>query len=139
MAEPLDFVDEFEKKTIQESVEQFNAHRFFEAHETLEPVWLKSDLAQASFIRGLVRTALAFRNLQTKNFSGARYLVEAATQDLTPYDAQWAKGINITELLKELKSSGVLIEEIERTGGDWDFDQTPKISWEPAPHEEAAA
>ena len=54
----------------------WNEARFFDAHETLEPRWIKT---RDRGLRGLIQLAAAFHHLQRGNLVGARTTLERAT------------------------------------------------------------
>jgi hypothetical protein len=53
----------------------WNEERFFDAHETLEPRWIKN---RDRGLRGLIQLAAAFHHLQKANIVGARTTLERA-------------------------------------------------------------
>ncbi len=63
--------------------ECWNSERFFDAHETLEPRWIKS---RDRGLRGLIQLAAAFHHLQRGNIVGARTTLERAILRLTHPD-----------------------------------------------------
>ena len=58
----------------------WNDERFFDAHETLEPRWIKT---RDRGLRGLIQLAAAFHHLQRENLVGARTTLERAITRLT--------------------------------------------------------
>ncbi|HEY5992885.1 MAG TPA: DUF309 domain-containing protein, partial [Candidatus Udaeobacter sp.] len=42
----------------------WNEQRYYEAHDVLEQLWLKTDLSDADFFKGLIQGAGAFVHLQ---------------------------------------------------------------------------
>lgn len=58
----------------------WNEERFFDAHETLEPRWIKT---RDRGLRGLIQLAAAFHHLQRGNLVGARTTLERAIPRLT--------------------------------------------------------
>lgn len=46
---------------LREGVGLFNAGRFFECHETLESLYLETEVVNKPFLEGLVQLAAAFR------------------------------------------------------------------------------
>ncbi|MGH9766813.1 MAG: DUF309 domain-containing protein [Blastocatellia bacterium] len=52
-------------------IELFNAGRFFESHEALEEVWLKSEGAERELLHALIQSAAALHHFQRGNLKGA--------------------------------------------------------------------
>jgi DUF309 family protein family protein len=63
--------------------ECWNSGQFFDAHETLEPRWIKT---RDRGLRGLIQLAAAFHHLQRGNVVGARTTLERAILRLTHPD-----------------------------------------------------
>ncbi len=63
--------------------ECWNSGRFFDAHETLEPRWIKT---RDRGLRGLIQLAAAFHHLDKGNLVGARTTLERAILRLTHPD-----------------------------------------------------
>jgi len=55
--------------------ECWNGGRFFEAHETLEPRWIRE---RDAGLQGLIQLAAAFHHLQRGNLRGARTMLRRA-------------------------------------------------------------
>ena len=52
-------------------IELFNAGHFFESHEALEEVWLKSEGAERELLHALIQSAAALHHFQRGNLKGA--------------------------------------------------------------------
>ena len=65
---------------LQRFADCWNNGRFFDAHETLEPRWIKT---RDRGLRGLIQLAAAFVHLQRDNLVGARTTLERAIPRLT--------------------------------------------------------
>jgi hypothetical protein len=65
---------------LQRFADCWNSERFFDAHETLEPRWIKT---RDRGLRGLIQLAAAFHHLQRGNLVGARTTLERAIPRLT--------------------------------------------------------
>ncbi|HXN09477.1 MAG TPA: DUF309 domain-containing protein [Candidatus Acidoferrales bacterium] len=65
---------------LQRFADCWNDERFFDAHETLEPRWIKT---RDRGLRGLIQLAAAFHHLQRGNLVGARTTLERAIPRLT--------------------------------------------------------
>jgi hypothetical protein len=56
---------------FRKGVEEFNARRFFEAHETWEALWRESSGTQKLFYQGLIQAAAGLYHLSCDNYGGA--------------------------------------------------------------------
>lgn len=63
----------------------FNERRFFEAHETLEDLWIMEVGDLRNFYKGLIMAAVAILHWQRGNRSGALSLYRKARAYLAPY------------------------------------------------------
>ncbi|MCI0391308.1 MAG: DUF309 domain-containing protein [Acidobacteria bacterium] len=59
-------------------IELFNAGKFFECHEELEEIWLKTDGIEREFLHALIQVAAALHHLQNGNLKGAKSVYERA-------------------------------------------------------------
>lgn len=84
------------KAKIVEGLRLFNSQKYFETHEVLEEVWLKTKGEKKIFLHGLIQIAAAFHHHTKGNPAGFRSLLE--------------KG------LKKLESFGDVEEEIDLGG-----------------------
>jgi predicted metal-dependent hydrolase len=66
-------------------IEQFNAGRFFEAHETWEEVWLRSPEPERTFLQGIIQIAAAFHHYSRGNCRGASSLLQAGLGRLASF------------------------------------------------------
>lgn len=86
---------------IAEGVRLFNSQKFFEAHEALEAVWLKSQGGKRTFLHGLIQIAAAFHHFQCGNSEGFRRVFEKGARKLIAYKGS-CEGIDISELKRQL-------------------------------------
>jgi uncharacterized protein len=70
---------------LARGVELFNAHRFWDAHEAWEELWLKSEGDQKQFLQGLIQLAAAYHHVQRGTFRGGVRLFDAALRRLEPF------------------------------------------------------
>ena len=63
-------------------IEQFNAGACFEAHETLEALWMLASGSEKCLLQGLIQLAVACHHWQRGNFKGAASLLAKAEQKL---------------------------------------------------------
>ena len=82
-------------ENLQRSCEDFNAGRFFEAHEHLEEIWQNERGPVRDAYKGLIQIAAAFVHLTRGNYPGAERLLRTGTGYLEPFRAAGALGFNI--------------------------------------------
>jgi predicted metal-dependent hydrolase len=63
-------------------IEMFNAGRFFESHEALEEIWLKSEGAERELLSALIQSAAALHHFQRGNLKGASSVYRRAQRKL---------------------------------------------------------
>jgi predicted metal-dependent hydrolase len=66
-----------ERKKFQRGIALFNAHKFFEAHEVWEELWLLEPEPDRIFLQGLIQLAAAFHHYSRGNSRGAESLLAA--------------------------------------------------------------
>jgi hypothetical protein len=114
---------------LAEFIRLFNEKEFFEAHETLEGLWLETEGEDKDFYKGLIQCAVAFVHLERGNFRGARKLYRTASEYLHAY-LPVHLGIQVEDLLdafEEFFATSVPVAERRDEPADLaDFD-TPVI------------
>jgi predicted metal-dependent hydrolase len=82
-------------------IRDFNAGRFFEAHEVWEDLWHGYRGSDRTFLQGLIQAAAGFYHLQTANPKGARSQLAKSGTKLRQYaPSHW--GIDVDRLLQQL-------------------------------------
>ena len=66
-----------DRHAFRRGIEQFNAGRFFDAHENWEEVWLRSPEPEKTFLQGIIQIAAAFHHYSRGNARGAQSLLQA--------------------------------------------------------------
>jgi predicted metal-dependent hydrolase len=89
-------------KKIAEGVQLFNSKKYFETHEVLEEVWLKTKGEQKLFLHGLIQIAAAFHHQTRRNPAGFRSLLEKGLKKLENF-AEDEEGIDLGDLRKQLQ------------------------------------
>lgn len=110
-------------------LEQFNAKEFFEAHETLEALWIETEGEEKNFYKGLIQCAVAFVHLERGNFKGARKLFRTACGYLASYLPEYG-GVDTKQLMTDFENFfAAHIPETELRGEPMDLDafDTPQI------------
>jgi predicted metal-dependent hydrolase len=78
------------RSALLAGIEQFNAHRFWEAHEAWEQYWLTAGGDVKLFLQGLIQLAAAYHHVQRGTFRGGIRLFDAALLKLQGFPAQYA-------------------------------------------------
>ncbi len=81
-------------------IEEFNAGRYFEAHEVLEDLWHEYRETDRSFIQGLIQLSAGFYHFQCANWKGATSQLTKGMKKLEPYMPQHL-GLDLTKFLNE--------------------------------------
>ena len=66
-------------------IERFNRQAYFEAHDVLEELWLKTTGDHRDFYKGLIQTAAVFLKLQQGKPEPAMRLAQRAASHLEKY------------------------------------------------------
>lgn len=106
---------------------QFNAGYFFEAHETLEELWLPSPWPLRQFLQGLIQIAAAFVHLMRREYPGTVRLLDAGIEKIAAFPPD-TLGIDAGRLLGEVRS---VHDELTALGPErfqeWDQRRMPQI------------
>lgn len=92
-----------QQDAFRRGIDQFNAGRFFEAHETWEEVWLRSPEPDKTFLQGIIQIAAAFHHYSRGNTRGTRSLLEAGLGRLERFPNAY-RGIQLAALRTEAKT-----------------------------------
>jgi uncharacterized protein len=63
-------------------IELFNREQYFECHEALESLWLRSDGIEREFLHAMIQIAASLHHLQRGNLIGAASIYQRARQRL---------------------------------------------------------
>ncbi len=91
-------------KALEEAVRLFDAERFWESHETLEPVWRISSNIDRKLFHGLILTAAAFVHLQKGDEKGFESILRRAKAEFNVDVKRWM-GFDIGRVVKNLDKS----------------------------------
>ena len=86
---------------IVRGIRLFNEHRFFEAHEALEEVWLKERGEARTLLHGLIQIAAAFHHYSRANLPGFNSLLKKGSAKLDKC-CHAAAEIDLTVLKRQL-------------------------------------
>ena len=85
-------------------IEQFNDGYFFQAHETLEDLWLVSPLPARTFLQGIIQTAAAFVHMRRREHKGTVRLLRHALAKLETVPGDYM-GIDVARLVTETRAA----------------------------------
>lgn len=87
---------------LAEGLRCYREHKFFEAHEEWESVWLRAPEPEKTFLQGIIQITAAFHHLQRKNPLGALRLLEGALRRLERYPEGFG-GLPVAALRDEIR------------------------------------
>lgn len=87
---------------LERGVAEFNARRFFEAHEAWEELWLAAPEPEKTHLQGLIQIAAAFHHYERGNERGAGSLLAAAIARLAACPDDF-RGIAMIQLRAEVE------------------------------------
>ncbi len=116
----------------------WNEQRYYEAHDVLEHLWLKTTSGDADYFKGLIQAAGAFVHLQkhfehpTHRVHGRRLapavrLFRLAEKNLTPF-APTHHGFDVAGLVRLLQENMSAIVGSELTRNPWSPETAPLLS-----------
>ena len=100
---------------FQRGVEEFNAEKFFEAHETWEAIWLNAPEPDKTFLQGITQVTAAFHHLSRGNSEGAESLLRKGLQKLENFPAAY-RGVRLEALRVELRAWAAALASQSETG-----------------------
>jgi len=115
----------------------WNEQRYYEAHDVLEHLWLKTTSGDADYFKGLIQAAGAFVHLQkhfehpTHHKHGRRLapavrLFRLAEKNLTPFGPT-RYGFNVAELLQLLRQNAEAVVHSKMTHNPWSPEAAPRL------------
>jgi predicted metal-dependent hydrolase len=117
--------------------EHFNAGRYYEAHDVLEHLWLRTTGEEHAFFKGLIQLAGAFVHLKKqqerpwhakdgRRLAPAVRLFRLAERNLTPYPARYLD-LDLSAVLRLCDSWVEAIEKGEFAKNPWRPETMPSI------------
>jgi predicted metal-dependent hydrolase len=116
--------------TLAKGVEEFNTHRFFECHETLEDIWRAERRPLRQFYKGVIQVTAGFHHLRRNNFKGTVNKLESGTRYLEPFQPRYL-GVDVQRLIEEARRCRSAILELgpERIA-EFDRSRIPTIAFD---------
>ena len=115
----------------------WNEQRYYEAHDVLEQLWLKTDSPDADFFKGLIQAAGAFVHLKkrfehpshakhSRRLPPAVRLFRLAERNLTSFMPRHHR-LDVSDLCQLLNRYADQIVESDYTINPWSPDTAPKL------------
>jgi predicted metal-dependent hydrolase len=128
--QPLLTEEEVEERRhiLLAGIEQFNDGYFFEAHETLEELWLPSPWPIRPFLQGIIQLAAGFVHLMRHEYPGTVRLLARAIEKIEAAPSG-CMGVHVEQLAAGARAAhNALVELGPDRFGEWDQRLIPKIS-----------
>ena len=97
-------MDEPALEGLAKGVREFNDGAFFEAHDTLEDLWMDVRGENRLFLQGLIQVSIGCYHLTCKNFPGADHLLPRGLEKLETYPDNQC-GVNVGQFLEEVRTT----------------------------------
>lgn len=93
------------------AIRQFNAHEWFECHETLEDLWIGEEGEVRSLFQGILQIAVALHHRRNGNFGGAVSLLNGGVKLLRQVSdaCLW---VDVAQLIADANRMRVALEEL---------------------------
>jgi predicted metal-dependent hydrolase len=119
----------------------FNDQRYYEAHDVLEQLWLKSHGVHHQFFKGLIQLAGAFVHLKkqylrpehakdSRRLRPAYRLFRIAQSNLEPFEPKFL-GLDVAEATRLCAANIAAIEESEFRKNPWNPEKAPRLTMNP--------
>ena len=106
--------------------ECFNRQMYYEAHDVLEELWIRTKGDEYLFYKGLIQLAGAFVHLKKSKLNPAARLLRLALKNLEPY-APVMKGLDIPTLTDRMDHWLTQLEDSNYTYNPYDPHQPPQL------------
>ena len=124
---------------LAKGIEEFNTHRFFECHETLEDIWRAERRPLRQFYKGVIQVAAGFHHLGRNNWKGTVNKLESGTRYLEPFRPRYL-GLDVQRLIDEARGCRSTILELGRERiAEFDRARIPAIAFDEREAAEQAA
>ena len=119
----------------------WNQQRYYEAHDVLEQLWLRTNSADADFFKGLIQAAGAFVHLQkrfehplhakhSKRLAPAVRLFQLAQKNLSRF-APRHHGLDVGALCQLLRAYANQIVRVDYKANPWSPETAPRLELSP--------
>jgi predicted metal-dependent hydrolase len=114
---------------LAQAVREFNEGLFFQAHETLEDVWIVSPWPVRNFFQGIIQMAAAFVHLKRNEYPGTHHLLAEAILKLEGFAPRYL-GVDVERFIADARRAR---DEVLALGEDrlhlFDRGLTPRIEF----------
>jgi len=125
--------------SLAQGIEEFNTHRFFECHETLEDIWRAEPRSLRQFYKGIIQVAAGFHHLGRNNWKGTVNKLDSGTRYLEPFRPRYL-GVDVQRLIDEARRCRAAVLELGRERiGEFDRSRIPTIAFDQHEAAEEAA
>ncbi|MDQ4077977.1 MAG: DUF309 domain-containing protein [Chloroflexota bacterium] len=118
------YVEEIEARAqpphLVRGLEQWNAGRFFEQHETLEWLWRATDEPVRDAFKGIILSGVGALHVQRRNRRGALAKWTGALGYLEPFEGLYPYGIDIAHLRGQVRGAREALLADEEEPPDWE-------------------
>jgi hypothetical protein len=115
---------------LQLGCDEFNACRFFEAHEFFEEIWQQEDGDVRDLYKGLIQVAAAFVHISRGNATGADRLCRTALGYLRPYRELGAMGFDVERIASDTERAHRRVAELGRDLDAYDLSLRPYYTFD---------
>lgn len=98
------------------AIDEFNRGLYYEAHETLEQLWLEDHSREREFYQGIIQVAAGYFKWEQEVPRGAVKLLRSAIRKLEPYRPV-CLGIDMTRFMADVEADLAAIEAACAEGG----------------------
>jgi uncharacterized protein len=93
------------------AIRQFNAHEWFECHETLEDLWIGEEGEVRNFFQGILQIAVALHHWRNGNYGGAVSLFNGGVKLLSQVSdaCMW---VDVVQLMSDANRMREALEEL---------------------------
>jgi predicted metal-dependent hydrolase len=99
---------------LEKGIREFNESDFFQAHDTLEDVWMDVRGQERLFFQGLIQVSVGFYHLTCGNFAGAEHLLTRGVRKLEEF-LPAHRGLDVGDLVA--RSSAILLQVVAAREG----------------------
>lgn len=99
---------------LAKGIRLFNEHKFFEAHETLEEIWLQEQGEAKILLHGLIQIAAAFHHAMRANMRGFDSLLKKGRAKLDRYPPA-VRGIDLVSFRQDLTTWSLFSVSLEQS------------------------
>lgn len=116
---------------FQRACDDYNAGRFFEAHEWLEEVWQQEQGPVRDLYKGLIQIAAGFVHISRQTEYGSERLLRTAVTYLAPYRPEGGMGWDIETIARDAEDAlGRVRSLVPGRLGEFDLSRRPHFAFD---------